>query len=65
MSLHPEEIEERKVAFLKWTMKVRDEVCLMPANRQDRVYGLLKLAFNAGSNFERRKNEPAQLGGVD
>lgn len=63
--LHPEEIAERKAAFHEWASVVRDEVCLMPPNRQDRVHGLMKLAFNAGANFERRKNEPTQLGGVD
>jgi hypothetical protein len=29
------------------------------------IHALLKSAFYAGTNWERRKHEPTQLGGVD
>jgi hypothetical protein len=29
------------------------------------VHGMLKRAYHEGSNYERRKNEPVRIGGVD
>jgi hypothetical protein len=62
--LHPEEIEERKEAFQRvWRKRFLDEVALLPPTHQGRVHELLKRSFYAGTNFERRKNDPVRLGG--
>jgi hypothetical protein len=62
--LHPDDIEERKEAFQRvWRRRFLDEVALLPPTHQGRVHELLKRSFYAGSNFERRRQEPTRLGG--
>jgi len=64
--MHPEEIAERKRAWQAiWRNRFADEVAQMAPNRQGRVHDMLKSAFFAGTNHERRKHEPVQVGGVD
>lgn len=64
--LHPEEIEERRLAFERiWRNRFVVAVSRMPASVQGDVHDMLKEAFRAGSVFERRKAEPTQLGGID
>lgn len=66
ITLHPEEIAERKVAWQRiWRERYVDNVSRMPANVQGEVHELLKAAFKAGSTWERRKHEPERLGGID
>ena len=65
-SMHPEEVEERKAAFQKlWREKFLDRVRLIRPCYQGEVHDLLKRAFYDGSNYERRKNEPMRVGGMD
>jgi hypothetical protein len=65
-TMHPEEVQERKAAWNRlWRERYLDEVALMPPKHQGRIHELMKLAFNAGTTWERRKHEPARLGGVD
>jgi hypothetical protein len=64
--MHEFDIEERKSAFQDvWRRKFVDDVSRMPPNLQGMIHELVKRAFNAGTNWERRKSEPMQLGGCD
>lgn len=66
MRLHPEEIDERKTAFQRfWRRKALPEVAKVRPVYQGVVHALVKMAFNAGANFERCKHEPERLGGLD
>lgn len=56
--------ERRRQLFEKrWRKRWCDEVCLMPAKYQGRIHELLKQSYYAGSNDERRLQEPVKLGG--
>lgn len=59
------EIKERGQAFDKWLREHGDKIgyFLLPANRQDQMRGMLRKAFNGGSNYERKRNEPVHCGG--
>lgn len=58
--------EQRKKYFSElYGMRWQDEVCLMPPRHQGRIHELLKQAFYAGSNYQRKLEEPVQVGGVD
>lgn len=64
--MHPEEVEERKTAFQDhWRRRALPEVMKIRPVYQGVIHMLLKAAFYAGSNYERRKQEPTQLGGCD
>jgi hypothetical protein len=64
--MHPEEVEERKLAFQDyWRHRALPEVMKIRPVYQGVIHALLKSAFYAGTNWERRKHEPTQLGGVD
>ena len=64
--MHEFDIEERKAAFQAvWRQKFVDDVSRIPPNLQGMVHELIKRAFNAGTNWERRKHEPTQIGGND
>jgi len=64
--MHPEEVEERKMAFQDhWRRRWLPEVVKIRPCYQGTIHQLLKAAFYAGTNWERRKHEPTRLGGVD
>jgi hypothetical protein len=64
--MHPEEVEERKVAFQQWWLdRGVTEVSKMRPVYQGIVHQLLKRAFYDGTNWERRKHEPVRVGGCD
>lgn len=64
MSMHPEDVEERRQAFLKlWREKYLDKVKVIRPCYQGDVHEMLKRAFYDGSNFERKKNAPINVGG--
>lgn len=66
MEMHPEELEERRIAFQKfWRERAQSEVAKIRPVYQGLIHCLLKRAFYAGTNWERRKHEPTQIGGVD
>lgn len=64
--MHPEEVEERKTAFQKfWRDRAQPEVSKMRPIYQGIIHTLLKRAFYAGTNWERKKNEPISTGGAN
>ena len=64
--MHPEEIEERQVAFQRfWRRRALPEVAKVRPIYQGIIHALVKTAFYAGTNYERRKHEPTRLGGMD
>jgi len=64
--MHPEEAAERSIAFQDhWRRRALPEVAKIRPIYQGVIHQLLKAAFYAGSNWERRKHEPTQLGGCD
>lgn len=66
MPLHEEEIEQRRLAFNEhWRRQALPEVRKIRPVYQGAIHMLLKAAFYAGTNWERRKHEPTQVGGCD
>ena len=66
MPLHEEEVEQRRLRWHQlWLRLFIDEVSLLRPRYQGRVHELLKRAYYSGTNDERRKYEPTQLGGCD
>lgn len=64
--LHPEEVEERKRRWQElWRTCFQSEVSKIRPVYQGIVHTLLKRAYYAGTNDERRKHEPTRLGGYD
>jgi hypothetical protein len=60
----PEELEERRMAFNKFYREnLLDLVQKLPLNHQNKMHESIKRAFNAGTNFERRKNDVIYSGG--
>lgn len=60
-------VAERKIAFNKW---LRDEgtnlgYYALPPQLQGSVHNMLRRAFNRGARYERRLQEPVQIGGQD
>ena len=58
MSALPQiEIDERHAAFNRWlgANYVRLGFDLLPANRQQETRTLMEKAYNAGTNFQRKK----------
>lgn len=68
MNPTPFEINERQQAFQKWWRTALRKNkrwpydALHPGN-QGWVHEMVKTAFNAGTNYERQKNEPIKTGG--
>lgn len=62
-----EEQNERRMEFNNWLRKNYEKVGMhtIPANRQQDVHDMLRKAYNAGFNLERRKHLPVRLGGYD
>lgn len=54
--LTPAEIDHRNKAFDEWLRRNGAAMgyYLLPANRQAQVRGLLRKAFNAGTNYEAK-----------
>lgn len=64
--LHPEEIKARKRRWQElWRTSFQRDVAKIRPIYQGIVHMLLKRAYYAGTNDERRKHEPTQLGGYD
>lgn len=64
--MHPEEVEERRLAFQRfWRRKALPKVAQVRPAYQGLIHMVVKMAYNAGADHERRKNEPTQLGGMD
>ncbi|ULU26614.1 hypothetical protein [Dyella terrae] len=64
--MHREEVEERKRRWQElWRTRFQREVSTIRPVYQGIVHSLLKRAYYAGTNDERRKHEPTQLGGYD
>lgn len=66
MPMHPEEVEERRLRFNElWRKRYLPEVCSIRAIYHGVIHQLLKAAYYQGTNDERRKHEPTQVGGRD
>lgn len=64
--MQPEEVEERRVAFQKfWRERAQPDVAKIRPVYQGIIHSLLKRAFYAGTNWERKKHEPVRIGGID
>ena len=64
--MHPEEVQERRLRWQQlWRTRFQSEVSKIRPIYQGVVHLLLKQAYYAGTNDERRKHEPTQLGGMD
>lgn len=66
MPLHPEEIEARRLRWNElWRTRFVSEVGKLRPCLHGIVHALLRQAYYAGTNDERRKHEPERLGGCD
>lgn len=66
MELHPEERVERRLRWnVLWRTRFVKEVAQIRPCWHGIIHALLKKAYFAGLNDERRKHEPERLGGVD